>query len=190
MTRNPLDLETESFIFPARYIENVIFLTQDPDPIQMWQWLQLPVPGPGLNGQNKKDSRTKERDLQPPRPRQFLRLIQAAPRPRLATQFSALLSPDVILDLVSAILSDHLPDIILDLSMIWSPDVILDLIDYSKVNHLSLDPLVFTIFIHSKQKQVCVIESVCQTVWTNVVCFEWVKIICMSRSRLEQLTFK
>ena len=67
-------------------------------------------PGPGLNGQNKKDSRTKERDLQPPRPRQFLRLIQAAPRPRLATQFSALLSPDVILDLVSAILSDHLPD--------------------------------------------------------------------------------
>ena len=70
-------------------------------------------PGPGLNGQNKKDSRTKERDLQPPRPRQFLRLIQAAPRPRLATQFSALLSPDVILDLVSAILSDHLPDVIL-----------------------------------------------------------------------------
>ena len=30
---------------------------------------------PSLNGQNKKDFRTKERDLQPPGPRQFLRLI-------------------------------------------------------------------------------------------------------------------
>ena len=29
------DLETEIFIFHTRYIENVIFLTQDPGPIQM-----------------------------------------------------------------------------------------------------------------------------------------------------------
>ena len=27
-----------------------------------------------------------------------------------------------------------------------------DEVDYSKVNRLSLDPLIFTIFIHSKQK--------------------------------------